>query len=662
LTGEEPRPTVPAGFMRTSAAGPGPGDALPLLPEGIAVGNWRVLELLGSGGMGEVYRAARDDGLYQQTVALKLIRSTAPEHIRRFELERQRLAQLDHPGVSRIIDGGTAADGRPFMAMEYVEGEVISDHVRRADAGRDATVRLFERLCEAVSHAHARLVLHQDIKPVNVLVDPAGQPRLIDFGIAITLSEPPETAALAMTPGYAAPEQLRGDGLSVAVDIFALGVLLYELLTGSRPERAADGGVTIETARLADADLYAIVRRATATDASGRYPTVEWLMSDLRAWRESRPVSARRAERGWNRYRVRRFLVRHRLGVSAAALLMLVLAGGVGATLWQARVANLNARQAEQVTEFMVQLFEGSDPTKGRDGSITAREMLDQGFETIRQELQEQPVVRARMLSIIGKVYQNLGLYERAYPALVDAIAALREVGDRSWRYSSSLLYLANLEFRLNDLEAAETAALEAREVAEAYFGPDHPDVAGILNTLALIYDGQQRNDESQALLRRTIEIRRQHPEQKQNLAANLNNLGLSLRESGDLEEAERLLDEAAGIVAELYGSEHPFMAYLLNGRAGLHEDRGDFAAAESDLREALAIAETVFDAEHPFVAVVHFNLGRLFEAAGDTSRALEPYSRALDIRQRILPADNPDVVAARAAVERLDAVPTRVP
>jgi serine/threonine-protein kinase len=641
--------------MRTSAAGSMADDALPLLPDGTTVGNWRVLELLGSGGMGEVYRAVRDDGLYEQTVALKLIRSTSAEHLRRFELERQRLAQLDHPGVSRIIDGGTATYGRPFMVMEYVEGEAIADYVRRTGAGPAATVSLVERLCEAVAHAHSRLVLHQDIKPVNVLVDASGQPRLIDFGIAITLSEQQESAVLAMTPGYAAPEQLRGESLSVAVDIFAIGVLLCELLTGSRPERTADGGVRIDSAGLADADLRAIVRRATATNASDRYPTVELLMADLRAWRELRPVSARRAEPGWRRYRLRRFLVRHRLGTSAAALLVLVLAGGVAATLWQARVANQNARQAEQVTEFMVQLFEGSDPTKGRDGSITAREMLDQGFETIGRELQEQPVVRARMLSIIGKVYQNLGLYERAYPALVDATAALREVGDRSWRYSSSLLYLANLEFRLNNLDAAESAALEALDVSEAYFGPDHPDVAGVLNTLALIYDGQERSDESQALLRRTIEIRRQHPEQKQNLAANLNNLALSLRASGKLDEAEPLLDEAAVIVADLYGREHPFMAYLLNGRAGLHEDRGDFDKAESDLREALAIAEIVFDGEHPFVAVVYYNLGRLFETAGDPLLALQHYSQALDIRQRILPGDNPDIIVAREAVQRLE-------
>lgn len=648
--------SAPTGFMRTSVAEPVLSEALPPLPAGTAVGNWKLLELLGSGGMGEVYRAVRDDGLYEQTVALKLIRSTSAEHLRRFELERQRLAQLDHPGISRIIDGGTALDGRPFMVMEYVEGEPINAYARRLGDQPAQIVALFARLCEAVSHAHARLVLHQDIKPVNVLVDPAGQPRLIDFGIAITLNEAADPRARAMTPGYAAPEQLRGEGLSVAVDIFALGVLLCELLSGARPERTAEGAVQVDARALKDADLAAIAGRATAAEPDERYPSVEWLLTDLRAWRSLRPVSARRAQSGWRRYLLGRFLARHRLGVSAAALLVLVLAGGVAATLWQARQASLNARQAEQVAEFLTRLFETSDPTEDNAGSITAREMLDQGYESLQDELQDQPVVRAQMLGIIGKVYQNLGLYDRAYPALRDAIAAFRAVGERSWRYSTSLLYLANLEFRLNDLDAAEAAALEALSISEDYFGENHPEVAAVLNTLALVYDGQDRLDESQALYRRIIAIRRQHPEQRQNLAANLNNLALSLRESGELDEAGPLLDEAALIVRELYGQNHPYMAYLLNGRAGLYEDQGDFSRAESDLRAALGIAENVFGDEHPFIAVLHHNLGKLFEAAGEAQRALVHYRTALAMREQLLPSGNPDIAVTREAVERMSA------
>jgi eukaryotic-like serine/threonine-protein kinase len=326
--------SLPAGpgraFMATSMPEPDVAERTPALEPGSLVGVWRIVALLGAGGMGEVYRAERDDGLYAQTVALKLIRGRNPEQVRRFELERQRLAEMDHPGVSRIIDGGTAPDGRPFMAMEFVEGEQIDDWIRRQRPARNQVIRIVEALCAAVAHAHARLVLHQDIKPANVLVGRDSQPRLIDFGIAALLDAAQAPGSTALTVTYAAPEQLRGEALSVAVDVFALGLLLHQLLVGALPARRPDGGVVIEAAVVADADLAAILARATAFAPADRYPAVDALAEDLRAWRERRPVSARA---GGSTYRLGRFLRRYPVQSGLAAAVVLALAGGLAASL-----------------------------------------------------------------------------------------------------------------------------------------------------------------------------------------------------------------------------------------------------------------------------------------------------------------------------------------
>jgi len=331
-----------AGFLSTSA----PEDLVEdeTLANGTQVGPWRIEDHIGRGGMGDVYRASRADGLYDQTVALKLIQGLSPARAALFDAERRRLALMDHPGIARIIDGGASADGRPYMAMDFVDGTPMSDYAKARSLTRSARLGLFRAVCEAVSHAHGKLILHRDIKSENVLVDRDANPRVIDFGIASDLED--ETRAGGpLTLATAAPEQLKGEPVSVQTDIFALGVLLHELLTGQRPERKSDGGMEADTLALANADLAAILLRALATDPTARYGSAAELGEDISAFLDKRPVSARQG--GWLDA-ASKFIQRYPLASGLAAAVSVSLVAGLTTSLNFAAEARAEAERATE--------------------------------------------------------------------------------------------------------------------------------------------------------------------------------------------------------------------------------------------------------------------------------------------------------------------------
>jgi eukaryotic-like serine/threonine-protein kinase len=328
-----PRVVAKDHFMRTLETNDGvESDSTELKPND-RIGVWRIEALIGRGGMGEVYRARRDDGRFEQTVALKLIQGLEQSRVRRFSEERKRLARLEHPNVARIVDGGETPDGRAFMAMEYVDGMPIDAFVRDNALSRNRTLELFVQLCQAVGHAHGRFILHRDLKPQNVLVDAQGQVRLIDFGIASDLDD--ETAGgAALTLSSAAPEQLKREPISVQTDIFALGVLLHVLLAKTLPERRADAGMQIVEAAVKNADLIAIVRRCLEIDPTRRYPSVDALKADVAAANAGMPVAARG---GGRTYRLGKFVKRFPFATGLAAALVIALALGLAVSLKLAR-------------------------------------------------------------------------------------------------------------------------------------------------------------------------------------------------------------------------------------------------------------------------------------------------------------------------------------
>ncbi len=384
-----------------------PGADYASLAAGTVVGAFRVARLIGRGGMGEVYLAERMAAGFEQRVALKVLRPEAAGRATLFESERALLASLEHPGIARLIDGGIAGDGRAYMAMEYVEGEDVRAWCARTGASLDGRLRLFLELCDAVSYAHARLVVHRDIKLANIMIDTGGRVRLLDFGIARIVDDAAgeHTMTLAMlTPEYAAPEQLENAGVTVATDVYALGAVLYELLAGAGPWRAGTGAVSslvrrvlhddppppsktareqgsspVPPQRIAG-DLDAIVLKAMRHAPEDRYASVADLAEDIRRHRQLRPVRAHDGSAG---YRLRRFVRRNKWGVASAAALALSLIGGTAGFAWQAReaaierdIARSELRRSEAALNAITFLFRNASDA-GQIQSVTARDMIE---------------------------------------------------------------------------------------------------------------------------------------------------------------------------------------------------------------------------------------------------------------------------------------------
>ncbi|MEM8933917.1 MAG: serine/threonine-protein kinase, partial [Acidobacteriota bacterium] len=509
---------------------PGTGDR---------VGAYRLIEKLGEGGMGTVYLAERDDGAFERRVAVKVLRAGLwDEHARRrFDVERRILATLDHPGIARLLDGGTTSNGAPFVVMERVDGEPIDRFCQRRRLSAAARVDLVITVCDAVAAAHRNLIVHRDLKPSNVLVDAEGHPKLLDFGIAKIL-DPDRAAALgaagdttgwrrALTPNYASPEQLRGEPITVATDVYLLGILLYELLTGEVPHRlqgrplsdaAADltrqppeppsrrrrtlqaASATTEavdsTAPLEiDPDLDLITLKALRRDPTERYSSVEALAADLRRLRDGLPIEARIGNR---RYRLGKFVARHRGAVAAAvaAILMLTLFAVDRAVQVDRRQeallrAETSLARSESLREFVEGLFWIADPAVAKGATLTVTEALDRGEAKLGRSTATQPSVRASMHALIGRIRYDLGqmdaapehleqalaLYGRvAAPTPGDRIAALRAQGALALAQFGNL-DLVDVDDREGEVErivqGARKAYLESR-----YLVSTDPDLA----------------------------------------------------------------------------------------------------------------------------------------------------------------------------------------
>ena len=443
--GVDPVLDYPAGSSAQEPQVPVPG-----LSPGTRIGAFRVLALIGRGGMGEVYRAERADGQYEQQVAIKLMRPELVDRARRFTAERQILARLRHPNIASLHDGGVHEDGRLFMVMDLVTGAPITRWCEDHGSTLRERLKIFTAVCDAVAYAHRKLVVHRDLNPSNVLVTEEGEVKLLDFGVARLLDQetPDETQHGALTPGYAAPEQLTGGAVTTATDVFALGTLLFELLTGTNPWNAEHqslgslvGRIVQESApqpskvaaRLADApvpakllagDLDAIVAKAMRPEPESRYETVAALKADILHTLESEPVTARDGAR-W--YVVGRFFRRHRWGVAAGAVITLALVGGSIGIAWQGHMARQEAARASAVKSFLVQVFRASDPRVAAQtarGDVTARQLLNSSVDRIDIEFATQPELRLELLGLVMEIYGYLGEDER-YEALMRKRAAL---------------------------------------------------------------------------------------------------------------------------------------------------------------------------------------------------------------------------------------------
>lgn len=482
---------------------------------GQMVGPYHVLERLGSGGMGDVYLAAHEG--FEHQVALKVIRRgmQSDEVIRRFDQERQIVASLAHPNVARLFDGGLTSDGLPWFSMELVQGEPIDRWcIRRRVPLRDR-LALFATVCDAVQYAHARLVVHRDLKPGNILVGDDGVAKLLDFGIAKVLTGDPlgdrdltRTGARPMSPAHAAPEQIRGEQVTTATDVYALGVVLYEMLTGGGPYGAELTGRALEEAILTatparpaltapggmdryTADLENIVMVTLRKEPDRRYPSAGALADDIRRLLSGFPVTATRDSTA---YRLRKFVDRNLAAVAAAAIGLLVTGASIGWYTIRLReeraTAQLEARKAEQVAGFLQGIFTAPDPMKlSRDAPTglnrTAGQLLASAVSRIDDDLGEQPAVRASLLSVLGATYGSLGDYRQAVSLLERADSARILSGDPDPRRAFQLANGLGTAYReLGDLGRAAMFQRRAYDAITATSGPDDFGVAVVTNDL----------------------------------------------------------------------------------------------------------------------------------------------------------------------------------
>jgi serine/threonine-protein kinase len=680
------------------------------LPPGLRIGPYAIERELGRGGMGTVYLAARADEAFEKKVAIKVTRGTlgSPEAVERFKRERQILARIEHPNVARLLDGGATEDGLPYLVMEYIEGRPLHAYCDEKHLSTAARLRLFLQVCAAVEYAHHKLIVHRDLKPGNILVTADGVPRLLDFGIAklIDPDSGPDAAQatlIAFTPWYASPEQVLGEPVTTATDIYSLGVLLYELLTGHGPYRlgtlaplevmravveqepeppsavvdrtvrisSSDGGPAVRLTpgsvsrtregtpeRLRQklrGDLDAILMTALRKEPDRRYPSAEAFAQDIRRYLSGHPVSARRDS---PLYRAGKWLRRNSWRVVAAGLILtLGAATGVNVVVQSRRVARERDR-AERVSSFLVDLFSVSDPGEARGNSVTAREVLDKGAEKIRHELADAPEVRADLMDTMANVYNRLGLYDRAAELAREALAFRRQVASREPKaLAHTLNLLGNTLMDKGDLKQAEAVYREALELYRQEYGTDSLEVAKLLNNVSSVIDPQGRSEESDRLLLEALEIKRKRlgPDDP-SLATTLSNAGVNHYRRGDLAGAEKYLREALAIQRKALGEDHPDVAFSMQQVGVLVDEQGRYAEAEQTYRQALAVQRKVLGREHPDIVSTLTNLGNTLLHAGRLADAEAVYGEALPMARTLFGPETTDaayVLAGLADVQR---------
>lgn len=664
------------------------------------VGPWRLVRLIGEGGMGTVHLAERADGAFEKQVAVKILppawtRGGARD---RFEQERRILARLEHPGIARLLDGGVTDDGIPWLAMEYVLGERIDRFCDARDVPVAARLELFDQVLAAVHYAHVNLVIHRDLKPSNILVTPDGRVKLLDFGIARIVDADALDGELtvtqlgqrALTPSHASPEQLRGEPVTTASDVHALGILLHLLLVGRHPfqregessptgsipagilkgdsvlpsrhalslKRGPGGVPPRQLARRLRGDLDTIVQVAIRPEPARRYPSADALREDLARHRVGLPVRARPDT--WD-YRATKFVARHRAGIAAAAVAAGALAGGLLlhinrleaerdlARLAQAS-AEVEARKAREVADFLGELFGAADPAEHRGAEVTALMLLDRGAERV-ERLAGDPEIMAELARTLGGVNHSLGRYEEAERLRRLAVEALRGLApprgagalpfhpDLPVAQSEWGLSLESLA-RYDEAEAAQDGALELALAAgdpeiEATVRINRSSILGSRGELGASLDEIQR----------AVDLRRSSPSPDPvRLASALHQKGIALWRSGRPADAETRFRESHTLRLEHLGEDHPLTVGALASAAGMRGSMGDATVARDLYTQVLAAQRRVLGEQHPSVATSLNQLGFQHWLLDDVASAERYWTEAYELGVVLQGPDHPDV------------------
>lgn len=636
----------------------GEADAMPAAGDGAgtAIGPYRLLRRVGQGGMGEVFLAERADGAWQRQVALKRIWGGFSPLTERFLRERKVLARLQHPHIAQLLDGGLTADGHPWFAMEYVPGAAITQWCDSGNATLEQRVALFRQVCEAVQFAHGHLVVHRDIKPANVLVDPSGQAKLLDFGIAKLLDEadPTQTQTRSMTPAWAAPEQRRGEPVTTATDVYQLGLLLQALLIGSRaqaegaplrlgqrwsaqlrddPAAAADIAAArgLTPARLASrlqGDLERIVAHATAAEPGERYPSAEALADDLLRWSRHLPIRARGHERG---YRLRRLLRRRWPVFAATAAAIAFAAFHIYSLDRQLERTEREREKARAVADYFVSLFRSATPKAAANGELTARELLDRGMKQLQdqQGKTQSPQALAALLHASGQVYTDLGLPAQARDAYARAVAALRDQDDPP-ALADALRGLATAHYGLADPQRFLQYSQQAAQVLERADATQDPLYPRLLGNIGIGHFALGDKARGWAYLDRSLELLEAGgaAARKDHVRALVNSGGIAITD-GDAAKAYPLLLKADALAQQL-APRNPDEELLIGRNlafAALRTQRLDEALRRYDRMVARSLE--FHGQEHPATVSALLGRGETHLARGEWALAEQDLDRA---------------------------------
>jgi len=653
--------------------------AEPFVP-GMLAGRYRLERELGRGGMGVVWLATRADGSLKRDVALKFPLTDLSGNLlqTRFARERDILARLEDARIARLYDAGVTAQGQPYLAMEYVDGEAITSHCDRLRLGIRPRLQVFLEVLQAVQYAHTNLVVHRDLKPSNILVTNAGQVRLLDFGIAKLLDESERSGSeitrvggCALTPGYASPEQSRGDALSTATDVYSLGVLLHELLTGHRPDAPsaidgpiaqARGGATPKSLAAAlRGDLDTITRKAIQNDPPLRYLTADAFRQDVERYLNGEPVLARPVSR-W--YKARKFVLRNKLAAAAATIGFIALVAGVGVAFWQAHRAlqekhraDTEAATARAVSDFLQKdlLSQAGSSTQAGSGArpdpdMKVRVALDRAAARISGKFQSQPAVEAAIRQTIGETYWELSLYPEAEQQMNRALELRRSsLGGEHLDTLATMEALSEVYRKEGKFDAAEALLNQLLEIERGLGRGDSLEAIGAMHTLAsLANDKHADAARAEKLYVEVLAIeRRVLGDTHQITLSTMNNLAAVLARERKFQQAEELYRKLLELKSRTFGADHPSTLTSMNGLGVLYRNEGKYAEAEVTLKEALERRLRAMGEQHRDTLASMNGLGLLYSIEAKYSDAEPLLTHTAEKLAQVLGQDNPDTQSA---------------
>lgn len=644
------------------------------------IGPYRIVRKLGHGGMGAVFLAEREDPDLRKTVAIKVVRAASEFMVRRFRTEMQILSGLEHPGIARLYDGGTTDDGLPYFVMEYVSGgENLLAYCDARSLSLTERLRLFRRVCDAVQYAHQSLIVHRDLKPSNILVTPDGDPKLLDFGIAKLLSpqvgggtaEDTSLFGRILTPQYASPEQVRGQTVTTASDVYSLGVLLYQLVSGRPPYRitsrlpaeieravcdeepdAPSSAIVLrKQRRQMRGDLDNIVLKALRKNPHDRYATAFEFSEDLRRYLEGFPVSAQPDRRG---YRAIKFVRRHRAGAAAGSIAILALMIGLGVALWQAGVARAErdraraeTAKAQRIASFLSDIFQGANPVQSPGQTVTARDLLDRATASIETELTGDAEIQASLLLVMADAYDRLAAFEKGLELAERSLALRREVlPAQRIEIAESLHAVGRALRRLGQSARAVSYLEQALVLREKLLGPNDLLVAQSLGELAIAQGSLGQTDGIRGMLERAIDIVSRASPASVRLADLYNDLGQHFYDRRDFPKARAAYEQSIAVFETSSEPDHWLIGAPLVNLGEVLRRQGEVVAARPFLERALAIDERTFGKDSQAVAYVLADLGDLTREAGDLAGAQVLLERSLAMYARTVPPDYVEIAA----------------